>query len=159
MIGRREEQGLFGCRELVACAGTLAWSPSKLEPIFEVKEKNQNGIFCFRRFFMGFRHHWNIRSYLPVEVVIYSLPFLYKKKAGLAFWVANMFSDAVRFDVGQLPWPSGMKTIAELIVLLFPQCAKSLHPSILFVGEQMPFLRAGLLSHKGESRLESLMLP
>lgn len=53
----------------------------------------------------------------------------------------------------------------ESIVLLLPQCAKSLHPSILFAGELMPFLRAGLfvsLHHKKkEFRLKSLhcMLP
>lgn len=58
-------------------------------------------FFCFRRFFLGFRHHRNIKSYLPVDVLIYSLSFT--KKAGLAFWVVNMFSDAVRLNVGQLP--------------------------------------------------------
>lgn len=62
-----------------------------------------------------------------------------------------MFSDSI---------PYSMNTISELVVLLVPQCAKSLHPSILFAGELMPFLRAGLfvsLHHKEEEfRLKSL---
>lgn len=37
-----------------------------------------------------------------MEVLIYSLSFLYTK-AGLAFWDVNMFSDAVKFNVGQPP--------------------------------------------------------
>lgn len=67
-----------------------------------------------------------------------------------------MFSESI---------PYCIKTSIELIVLLVPQCAKSLHPSILFAGELMPFLRAGLfvsLHHKKkEFRLKSLhcMLP
>lgn len=77
-----------------------------------------------------------------------------KRKGG--FWEYKYVFDSI---------PHGMKTITELIVLLVPQCAKSLHPSIMFAAELMPFLRAGLfvsLHHKKEEfRLKSLycMLP